>query len=158
VIGRTASQISSSLPGVALVISIVGLAPVVGSFSEARFVSGQVQLRIHLLFAIFARGNAIIPSRSRRRQHRTNMDPRKPRDRSEGQGESRKDDTVTDASDFLPAVIADFRQVVANRPRVLDLTTVEGAKEAAESLREHCAHVERLQKCVDALIRILPKE
>jgi hypothetical protein len=56
VIGRTASRISSSLTGMAPVMSIVGLAPVVGSFRESRFISGLVELRLHLLFASIASG------------------------------------------------------------------------------------------------------
>ena len=56
VIGRTASRISSSLTGLALVMSIVGLAPVVGSFSDSRFVPGLVQPLIHLLSASIASG------------------------------------------------------------------------------------------------------
>ena len=40
VIGRTASRISSSLTGLAPVMSIVGLVPIVGSFSDSRFVPG----------------------------------------------------------------------------------------------------------------------
>jgi hypothetical protein len=56
VIGRTASRIASSLIGMALVMSIVGLAPVVGSFSDSRLVPGLVQPRIHLLSATIASG------------------------------------------------------------------------------------------------------
>src|SRR5262249_31375870 len=56
VIGRIASRISSSLTGMALITSFVGLAPVVGSFSESRYVSGPVLLRIHWLTASIASG------------------------------------------------------------------------------------------------------
>ena len=58
VIGRTVRRISSCPTGMAPVMSVVGLAPVVGSFSDSRFVSGLVQLRIHLLSASIASGSS----------------------------------------------------------------------------------------------------
>ena len=55
-IGRTGNRISNSLTGLALVMPIVGLAPIVGSFSDSRFVPGLVQPLIHLLSASIASG------------------------------------------------------------------------------------------------------